>query len=438
MPSVKLSRARKLSLACMRWRMVYSISEIVFSLNARFVQVQSLGNQQRLEHRPIYSTHLARKVTNVIAARVEISVWQGIWFVLCISFTDVLGPTMANLAGRSRVRGSPLTCHARPVLTVCTAFYGHWRRIDTYIVNLRQKLLDWSSTVIHAEFLQPETLVGSSPPLRGVGVRVACARDRFPPQLESPCPRQVSTTWEQHYCDHTAQIINTLLVSSSLGLFTRGESISIVLSYVVLFPSNSRRNRARTGSKDYMTRSFPSTRGAKPYRARLCLARPRVRAQVSVQALEPGLARAEPEVDAQVSAVPQTPAAPASPPPPATADSGAQAADDDGAVLAAPAASADATVSVNQGASDQDAAPADSGATGPAAETADAGSADGGERGSSKRVPPKKDVEYISPEDFPYQVGDVVTGRVVYANARGARVAIHGCTNVLGYAFSAL
>lgn len=176
-------------------------------------------------------------------------------------------------------------------------------------------------------------------------------------------------------------------------------------------------------------------RGAKPYRARLCLAGPRVRGQVSVQALEPGLARAEPEVDAQVSSAPQPPAAPASPPAPAAADSGAHAADDDGAVSAAPAASADTTVSVNDDSSTQDHASADTSPTEPAAETANAGSADGGDRVSSKRVPPKeKDIEYITPEDFPYKVGDVVTGRVVFANARGARVAIHGCTNVLGYA----
>lgn len=40
--------------------------------------------------------------------------------------------------------------------------------------------------------------------------------------------------------------------------------------------------------------------------------------------------------------------------------------------------------------------------------------------------------EHISVEDFPHDVGDVVTGRVLFANARGARVAIHGVKGVLG------
>ena len=40
--------------------------------------------------------------------------------------------------------------------------------------------------------------------------------------------------------------------------------------------------------------------------------------------------------------------------------------------------------------------------------------------------------EYISVEDFPHSVGDVVTGRVLFSNARGARVAIHGVKGVLG------
>jgi hypothetical protein len=41
--------------------------------------------------------------------------------------------------------------------------------------------------------------------------------------------------------------------------------------------------------------------------------------------------------------------------------------------------------------------------------------------------------EHISLEDFPHSVGDVVTGRVLFSNARGARVAIHGVKGVLGY-----
>ena len=40
--------------------------------------------------------------------------------------------------------------------------------------------------------------------------------------------------------------------------------------------------------------------------------------------------------------------------------------------------------------------------------------------------------EPINLEDFPHSVGDVVTGRVLFSNARGARVAIHGVKGVLG------
>jgi hypothetical protein len=44
--------------------------------------------------------------------------------------------------------------------------------------------------------------------------------------------------------------------------------------------------------------------------------------------------------------------------------------------------------------------------------------------------------EYINVDDFPYEVNDIVTGRVVFSNDRGARVALHGVKGVLGYDFS--
>lgn len=184
-----------------------------------------------------------------------------------------------------------------------------------------------------------------------------------------------------------------------------------------------------------MTRPFPSMRGAKLGRARLCLAGPRVRAQVSVNALEPGLARAEPEIDAQVSAPASSPAPPS--PPAAAADAAAApTADSNAADLSAPVPPTEASASPKEDASaDEGNTEAVSSPTPPsAAETASVEDTAGG--GAASRSNPSRedrDVEYISPEDFPYQVGDVVTGRVVFANARGARVAIHGCANVLGY-----
>lgn len=50
---------------------------------------------------------------------------------------------------------------------------------------------------------------------------------------------------------------------------------------------------------------------------------------------------------------------------------------------------------------------------------------------------PETPPEHVSVDDFPHAVGDVVTGRVLFSNARGARVAIHGVKGVLGYVYGA-
>lgn len=185
--------------------------------------------------------------------------------------------------------------------------------------------------------------------------------------------------------------------------------------------------------QSYMARHIPSIRGAKPYRARLCLAGPRVRAQVSVHALEPGLARAEPDTDAQVS-VSDSPASPASSPTSPPAGGAAQAAADDGAVSAASVApdASSASLETDISAEDQEPVaegePAEAAATDPfdvesaADETAERAPAPSGQR---------PHVE-MAAEDFPYQVGDVVTGRVVFANQKGARIKINGCPDILG------
>jgi hypothetical protein len=54
---------------------------------------------------------------------------------------------------------------------------------------------------------------------------------------------------------------------------------------------------------------------------------------------------------------------------------------------------------------------------------------------SVQEAPP---VVHINVEDFPHKVGDIVTGRVLFANERGARVAIHGVKGVLGCVLDAL
>lgn len=185
-----------------------------------------------------------------------------------------------------------------------------------------------------------------------------------------------------------------------------------------------------------MARHISSIRGAKAYRARLCLAGPRVRAQVSVHALESGLVRAEPETHSEVS-ISDSPSAPSSPPSAPSAGGAAQTAGDDGAVSAAPAAP-DASAA-SQGSEDvsEEAQPVPGGSPAePAVSNAFdvVNSDDQGSKHTSTPSNADSDRVEVAAEDFMYQVGDVVTGRVVYANAKGARVKLNGCPDILGCA----
>lgn len=68
-----------------------------------------------------------------------------------------------------------------------------------------------------------------------------------------------------------------------------------------------------------------------------------------------------------------------------------------------------------------------------AAPAAEAKNSEGADDESSGEGEEQAENNFISLEAFPYSVGDVVTGRVLFSNERGARVALHGIKGVLGY-----